>query len=66
MSRLGEYLLEQANGIWWVGYNLVVGNKSTDIRGVLKERADDARLYGVKEPNAPHYSGEDIVFMIAR
>jgi hypothetical protein len=63
-----EYLFEEANGEWWVGYNLAATDKFSENREAEYERLKmmaDRTIYGSMDINVP-YNGEDIVFMLVR
>ena len=42
----GEYVVEQINGYWFAGHNLVIGQKSPEVMEQLKRRASNQQLLG--------------------
>ena len=58
------YITAVEGEYWWVGYDLKTAGKSQGVRERLKSRAQ-VGLFGEKSQNAP-YSGEDIVWMMAK
>ena len=61
----GEYIFNEANGSWWVGYNLSATDKySLDRAGVCERLRMMAHgsIYGSMDIRIPYFK-EDIVFM---
>jgi hypothetical protein len=59
----GIYIFETFNNKWWVGVNLE--GKSSGVKIELKNRAQSTGLLGERNLKEP-YTGQDIVWMIAR
>ena len=64
----GEYLFTEANGEWWVGYNLVATDQYSEDRKSVHKRLlymAGKTIYGSMDINIP-YNGQDIIYMPAR
>jgi hypothetical protein len=63
-----EYLFGEANGKWWVGYNLEATDLYSNNRNTVCERLkfmSGRTIYGSMDIKVP-YDEEDIVFMLVR
>jgi hypothetical protein len=61
----GEYIFAEANGSWWVGYNLSATNKYSDDRKDVYTRLRmmaHGTIYSSMDIKIPYYRG-DIVYM---
>jgi hypothetical protein len=64
----GEYLFMEANGEWWVGYNLAATDLYSEDRESVHKRLLNmagTTIYGSMDINIP-YDGEDVVYMPTR
>ena len=64
----GEYLLEEVNGRWWVGYNLTATKKYSEDRETIYEKLTmiaHKTIYGSMDISVP-YLNQDIVYMPVR
>jgi|GEM_PF-2589211 len=64
----GEYLFLEANGEWWVGYNLAATDQYVEDRESVNERLlymGGKTIFASTDINIP-YNGEDIIYMPTR
>ena len=63
-----EFLITEANGKWWVGYNLAVSELFSEDRKTVSETLNNMAsrtIYGSTDVSVP-YNGEDVVYMLVR
>lgn len=52
-----SYMVKNASGVWWAGYNLTLAGESDRVKEKLESRAQGANLCGTGDDNPPTKSG---------